>query len=164
MRLLREFVGVPQGVKFVVDLRAELLTLGRSDAAARTLSDDLRPLLGTWFDVGFLDLVQIDWRSPAALLEKLVTYEAVHAIRSWRDLKNRLDSDRRCFAFFHPRMPDEPLIFVEVALVDGLAGNVQRLLDARAETQRCRGAPTRRSSTRSRTASRAWPASASATS
>jgi len=134
VRLLREFVGVPQGVKFVVDLRAELLALGKSDAAARALSEDLRPLLGAWFDVGFLDLVRIDWQSPASLLEKLVAYEAVHAIRSWRDIKNRLDSDRRCFAFFHPRMPDEPLIFVEVALVAGLAGNVQRLLDARAET------------------------------
>src|SRR6185312_2441841 len=78
--------------------------------------------------------VRIDWRSSAALLEKLVTYEAVHTIRSWRDLKNRLDSDRRCFAFFHPRMPEEPLIFVEVALVEGLAGSVQRLLDARAAT------------------------------
>src|SRR5213082_2964483 len=129
VRLLREFVGVPQGVKFVVDLRAELLALGRTDATARALSEDLRPLLSAWFDVAFLDLVRIDWRAPAALLEKLVAYEAVHAIRSWRDLKNRLDSDRRCFAFFHPRMPDEPLIFVEVALVDGLAGNVQRLLD-----------------------------------
>jgi malonyl-CoA decarboxylase len=134
VRLLREFVGVPQGVKFVVDLRAELLQLGKTDAAARALSDDLRPLLGAWFDVAFLDLVQIDWRASAALLEKLVAYEAVHAIRSWRDLKNRLDSDRRCFAFFHPRMPDEPLIFVEVALTRGLAGNVQRLLDAKAET------------------------------
>ena len=133
VRLLREFVGVPQGVKFVVDLRAELLALGRSDAAAKALSEDLIPLLGAWFDVGFLDLVRIDWRAPASLLEKLVAYEAVHAIRSWRDLKNRLDSDRRCFAFFHPRMPEEPLIFVEVALVAGLAGNVQRLLDARAE-------------------------------
>ncbi len=135
VRLLHEFVGVPQGVKFVVDLRAELLTLGRSDAAAKALSEDLRPLLGAWFDVGFLDLVRIDWSSPAALLEKLTAYEAVHAIRSWRDLKNRLDSDRRCFAFFHPRMPDEPLIFVEVALVAGLSGNVQRLLDAKAETR-----------------------------
>jgi malonyl-CoA decarboxylase len=134
VRLMRDFVGVPQGVKFVVDLRAELLALGRSDAAARTLSEDLRPLLSGWFDVAFLDLVRIDWRAPAFLLEKLVAYEAVHAIRSWRDLKNRLDSDRRCFAFFHPRMPDEPLIFVEVALENGMAGNVQRLLDARAET------------------------------
>ena len=134
VRLLREFVGVPQGVKFVVDLRAELLALGKTDTAARALSEDLRPLLSAWFDVAFLDLVRIDWNASAALLEKLVDYEAVHAIRSWRDLKNRLDSDRRCFAFFHPRMPDEPLIFVEVALVDGMAGNVQRLLDARDET------------------------------
>jgi malonyl-CoA decarboxylase len=142
VRLLREFVGVPQGVKFVVDLRAELLVLGKTDAAARALSEDLRPLLSAWFDVGFLDLVRIDWRASAALLEKLVAYEAVHAIRSWRDLKNRLDSDRRCFAFFHPRMPDEPLIFVEVALTRGMAGNVQRLLDARAETSDVAGADT----------------------
>jgi malonyl-CoA decarboxylase len=142
VRLLREFVGVPEGVKFVVDLRAELMALGKTDAAARALSDDLRPLLGNWFDVGFLDLVQIDWRSPAALLEKLVTYEAVHTIRSWRDLKNRLDSDRRCYAFFHPRMPHEPLIFVEVALTTGMAGNVQRLLDAKAETSDAEGANT----------------------
>src|SRR6188768_1742081 len=142
VHLLREFVGVPQGVKFVVDLRAELLTLGKSDAAARALSEDLRPLLSAWFDVGFLDLVRIDWRASAALLEKLVAYEAVHAIRSWRDLKNRLDSDRRCFAFFHPRMPDEPLIFVEVALTKGMAGNVQRLLDAKAETSDVAGADT----------------------
>lgn len=134
VRLLHEFVGVPQGVKFVVDLRAELLELGTDDSAARMLSEDLRPLLGAWFDVSFLDLVRIDWTAPAALLERLVSYEAVHAIRSWRDLKNRLDSDRRCFAFFHPRMPDEPLIFVEIALVDGLAGNVQSLLDAQAVT------------------------------
>ncbi len=133
--LLAEFVGVPQGVKFVVDLRAELLALGRADPAVRALTDDLRPLLGGWFDVAFLDLVRIDWRAPAALLEKLVAYEVVHAIRSWRDLKNRLDSDRRCFAFFHPRMPDEPLIFVEVALVDGMAGDVQRLLDPKAPTR-----------------------------
>jgi malonyl-CoA decarboxylase len=77
-------------------------------------------------------LQRIDWNSAAALLEKLVGYEAVHEIRSWRDLKNRLDSDRRCYAFFHPRMPGEPLIFVEVALVKGLAGSVQRLLDEKA--------------------------------
>ena len=142
VKLLSEFLGLPQGGKFVVDLRAELLVLGRSDPAARALSDDLRPLLGSWFDVGFLDLVRIDWRSPASLLEKLVAYEAVHAIRSWRDLKNRLDSDRRCFAFFHPHMPDEPLIFVEVALVPGMAGNVQRLLDPKAPTRDSQGADT----------------------
>ena len=104
----------------------------RDDKLLAALEADLRGLLAAWFDIGFLELQRIDWHSPAALLEKLVGYEAVHEIRSWRDLKNRLDSDRRCYAFFHPRMPDEPLIFVEVALVQGLAGSVQRLLDEKA--------------------------------
>ena len=135
MRLLAQFVGLPQGVKFVVDLRGELLRLGRKQPEIAALADGLRGVLATWFDVGFLDLARIDWNSPASLLEKLVAYEAVHAIRSWRDLKNRLDSDRRCFAFFHPRMPEEPLIFVEVALVDGMAGDVRRLLDPKAPTR-----------------------------
>ncbi|MGC2415223.1 MAG: malonyl-CoA decarboxylase family protein, partial [Stellaceae bacterium] len=76
-----------------------------------------------------LELQRITWESPAALLEKLMAYEAVHEIRGWTDLKNRLEADRRCFAFFHPRMPDEPLIFVEVALVSGIAGNIHALLD-----------------------------------
>ena len=77
----------------------------RDDKLLAALDADLRGLLAAWFDIGFLELQRIDWNSPAALLEKLVDYEAVHAIRSWRDLKNRLDSDRRCYAFFHPRMP-----------------------------------------------------------
>ena len=128
-RLLTQFNGLPEGVKFLVDLRADLSRLTRKNTAFRALDSDLRQLLTSWFDVGFLELQRIKWDSPASLLEKLITYEAVHEIRSWDDLKNRLDSDRRCFAFFHPRMPDEPLIFVEVALVNGLAGNVQELLD-----------------------------------
>jgi malonyl-CoA decarboxylase len=131
-RLLAQFTALPQGVKFLVDLRADLLDLAAEDARFGELAEELRRLLAGWFDVGFLNLERITWRSPAALLEKLVDYEAVHEIRSWRDLKNRLDSDRRCFAFFHPRMPDEPLIFVEVALVDGMAASIQALLD---ETQ-----------------------------
>jgi malonyl-CoA decarboxylase len=89
-------------------------------------------LFTSWFDIGLLTLERIDWGSPAALLEKLIAYEAVHEIQSWTDLKNRLDSDRRCYAFFHPRMPGEPLIFVEVALVAGMADNIQKLLDERA--------------------------------
>jgi malonyl-CoA decarboxylase len=129
VRLLRQFNALPEGVKFLVDRREELLSLADGDAAMRGLSDDLRDLLADWFDIGFLELKRISWDSPAALLEKLIAYEAVHEIQGWNDLKNRLEADRRCFAFFHPRMPDEPLIFVEVALVDGMAGNIHALLD-----------------------------------
>lgn len=128
-RLLTQFNGLPEGIKFLVDLRAEVLRRRKDEPGLAPLDGDLQGLLASWFDVGFLDLRQLTWESPAALLEKLIQYEAVHAIRSWDDLKNRLDSDRRCFAFFHPRMPDEPLIFVEVALVDGMAASVQALLD-----------------------------------
>ena len=127
--LLRQFNALPEGVKFLVDRRAELIALAGDDPALRGLGEDLRELLANWFDIGFLELRRITWDSPAALLEKLMAYEAVHEIRGWTDLKNRLEADRRCFAFFHPRMPDEPLIFVEVALVSGIAGNIHALLD-----------------------------------
>jgi malonyl-CoA decarboxylase len=132
LKLLTQFTSIPDGRKFLVDLRAFLLKIRKDDRLLAALEADLRGLLSAWFDIGFLELERIDWNSSAALLEKLVDYEAVHAIRSWRDLKNRLDSDRRCYAFFHPRMPDEPLIFVEVALVQGLTGSVQQLLDEKA--------------------------------
>jgi len=132
VRLLTQFNELPDGVKFLVDMRAELMRLSREDRSLAGLENDLKTLLVGWFDVGFLELQRITWDSPAALLEKLSVYEAVHQVRSWVDLKNRLDSDRRCFAFFHPRMPSEPLIFVEVALVNGMAGNIQALLDEKA--------------------------------
>ncbi len=129
IRILTQFNAMPQGVKFLVDLRAELLGFLERDPDLASLDRELGARLSAWFDVGFLELQRITWSSPAALLEKLIAYEAVHEIRSWADLKNRLDSDRRCYAFFHPRMPTEPLIFVEVALTDHLADNVQHLLD-----------------------------------
>jgi malonyl-CoA decarboxylase len=130
VKLLTQFNALPEGVKFLVDMRADLLPLARKDPLLKGLEQDLKGLLASWFDVGFLELRRIGWQSSsAALLEKLIAYEAVHAIESWDDLKNRLDSDRRCFAYFHPRMPDEPLIFVEVALVKGMSANVQALLD-----------------------------------
>ena len=128
LRLMTQFNGLPEGVKFLVDLRSDLIDLA-DNGEMKALNDDLRSLLTSWFDVGFLELRRITWDSPASLLEKLIAYEAVHEIRSWDDLKNRLEADRRLFAFFHPRMPDEPLIFVQVALVNGLAGNVNALLD-----------------------------------
>ncbi|MDX1431449.1 MAG: malonyl-CoA decarboxylase [Gammaproteobacteria bacterium] len=129
VKLLAQFNELSDGVKFLVDLRGELMSYARENQALRTLDADVHALLVSWFDVGFLDLERITWRTPASLLEKLIEYEAVHAIRSWEDLKNRLEVDRRCYAYFHPRMPDEPLIFVQVALVRGMADNVQRLLD-----------------------------------
>jgi malonyl-CoA decarboxylase len=132
IQLLRQFNALPEGVKFLVDRRAELIDLARRDPAFRSLEEDLKSLLANWFDIGFLELKRITWESPAALLEKLIAYEAVHEIQGWTDLKNRLEVDRRCFAFFHPRMPDEPLIFVEVALVAGMAGDVHALLDEKA--------------------------------
>ncbi|EAR62702.1 malonyl-CoA decarboxylase [Neptuniibacter caesariensis] len=129
MKLLSQFTELPEGIKFLVDMRAELLDLRKEYPELLPLEADLKRLLSSWFDIGLLQMEQINWHSGAHLLEKLIAYEAVHAIQSWDDLKNRLESDRRCFAFFHPKMPDEPLIFVEVALVQGLADNVQKLLD-----------------------------------
>lgn len=134
IRILTQFNAIPQGVKFLVDLRADLLRFLEKDGDLKALDRELENRLSAWFDVGFLELSRLTWQAPAALLEKLVQYEAVHEIRSWKDLKNRLDSDRRCYAFFHPRMPMEPLIFVEVALVGKLADSVQHLLDEDAPT------------------------------
>ena len=127
--LLRKFNTLQSGPRFLVELRRELLDRRKSHPELRFLERDLKELLKSWFDVGFLDLRSINWNAPASLLEKLGHYEAVHRVRSWHDLKNRLDADRRCYAFFHPCMPDEPLIFVEVALVNGLADQIQALLD-----------------------------------
>jgi malonyl-CoA decarboxylase len=133
--LLTQFTSLPEGVKFLVDMREELGVLAKNDPVVGCLADDLKTLLAGWFDVGFLELHRITWRSPALILEKIMAYEAVHAIQGWADLKNRLDNDRRLYAFFHPRMPDEPLIFVEVALTRGMAGNVQKLLDEHAPVE-----------------------------
>ncbi|MBT3989601.1 MAG: malonyl-CoA decarboxylase [Rhodospirillaceae bacterium] len=129
VHLLTQFNALPEGVKFLVDMREELILWAKQDPLLRGLESDLKALLTGWFDVGFLELKQITWQAPASLLEKLFVYEAVHEIKGWDDLKNRLASDRCCFAFFHPRMPEEPLIFVWVALVNGIADNVQVLLD-----------------------------------
>jgi malonyl-CoA decarboxylase len=129
VRILRHFNLLPEGVKFLVDLRADVHRYIRQSPELEVIDEELFALFSSWFDVGNLELRRISWHSPAALLEKLITYEAVHEIRSWSDLRNRMDSDRRCYAFFHPRMPEEPLIFVEIALVAAIASNIQTLLD-----------------------------------
>jgi malonyl-CoA decarboxylase len=94
-----------------------------------TIENDLAHLLTSWFNRGFLVLRRIDWHTPAIVLEKLIEYEAVHQIQGWRDLRRRLEADRRCYGFFHPALPDEPIIFIEVALVHGMSARVQPLLD-----------------------------------
>lgn len=128
-KLLRQFNALPDGFKFLVDMRGELLDHLKDHPELSGLEQDLKDVLTAWFDIGLLDMAEISWKSPAALLEKLMMYEAVHAIKSWDDLKNRLDADRRVFGFFHNKMPLEPLIFVQVAFTKGLADNVQELLD-----------------------------------
>ncbi len=128
-RLLQRFSAYPGGIRFLVDMRADMLAHAKADKRLRALDVEMEYMFSTWFDVGFLDLRPISWDSPASLLEKLIQYEAVHDIKSWADLKNRLGSDRRCYGFFHPRLPDEPLIFVEVALQSGMAHSITPLLD-----------------------------------
>jgi malonyl-CoA decarboxylase len=127
--LFRRINMAPGGTAALVELRGLILDRLRSKPALRAVDADLVHLLRSWFNRGFITLQRIDWHTPAHILEKLIRYEAVHEINGWDDLRRRLADDRRCFAFFHPALPDEPLIFVEVALVKGIASTVQPLLD-----------------------------------
>lgn len=127
--LIRRLNRAPGATEALVEMRADLLRLGRGTPELEALDLDFRHLFASWFNRGFLVLRPINWGSPAHILEKIIAYEAVHAIDSWDDLRRRLQpADRRCFAFFHPAMPDEPLIFVEVALTQGIPASVQALL------------------------------------
>jgi malonyl-CoA decarboxylase len=126
--LLRRINMAPGGTAALIAMRREITTHLRDEPELKLLDADLKHLLASWFNRGFLELRRIDWQSPAAVLEKLIAYEAVHEIKSWDDLRRRLAPDRRCFAFFHPALPGEPLIFVEVALVQGLATSMPPLL------------------------------------
>lgn len=140
--LFKQFTALPNGFKFLVDMRSEVLGMLKENPDLAAVESDLKYVLSAWFDVGLLDMEEITWRSPAELLEKLIAYEAVHAIRSWDDLKNRLDADRRVFGFFHNKMPLEPLIFVQVAFTKGLATSIQVLLDESKPTQDVKEADT----------------------
>ena len=123
----------PGGTAEIVALRRELLRAPKSDASLAAVDADLQSLLAYWFNRGFLVMRRIDWQTPAAILEKIIAYEAVHEIKGWDDLRRRLDpADRRCFAFFHPSLVDEPLIFVEVALTADIPDAIGPVLQARA--------------------------------
>ena len=128
--LFRRINTAPGGTETIIQMRHDLLQLLKSHPHLEAIDFDLQHLLASWFNRGFLELRQIDWESPAVVLEKLIQYESVHEIKGWGDLRGRLAVDRRCFAFFHPTLPNEPLIFVEVALVKGLADSINPIIDA----------------------------------
>src|ERR1700756_4906212 len=136
--LLRRINMAPGGSGTLIAMRSEITAHLRHEPELKLLDADLKHLFASWFNRGFLELRRIDWQSPAAVLEKLIAYEAVHAIKGWDDLRRRLAPDRRCFAFFHPALPGEPLIFVEVALVEGLATSMPPLLSRDVEEDSAR--------------------------
>ena len=130
--VLRHLVAPPGDLRFVVDLRAALMTFvaKRADAAdLAPLDDDLRAFLASRLDLGLLELRRLTWSDSAALLERLARSEAVHAVRGWFDLKDRLDDDRRVYAFFHPALPGTPLVFTEVALTDDMPASIRAILN-----------------------------------
>lgn len=133
--LFRRLNMAPGGTAAIVGMRQLILSRLREHPEIKPFEQDLKHLLSSWFNRGFLQFEQIDWRTPAVILEKLIAYEAVHEIHGWDDLRRRLADDRRCFGFFHPALPDEPLIFVEVALTRGLAGEIHTLIENRPEDQ-----------------------------
>jgi len=133
-QLFRRLNLAPGGTRALIKMREDLLSHLRDHDALQCVDTDFTHLFASWFNRGFLILRPIDWSSPAFILEKIIQYEAVHEIRDWDDLRNRLQPrDRRCYAFFHPQLPDEPVIFVEVALTKEIPGKIQPLLDLERE-------------------------------
>ena len=128
-KLFRRINIAPNGIKAIVRMRADLLQILDAQPRLKAVDADLRYLLTAWFNRGFLQLQRIDWHTSATILEKLINYESVHEIQSWADLQRRLAADRRCFAFFHPALPEEPLIFMEAALVTGMSDTISPLID-----------------------------------
>jgi malonyl-CoA decarboxylase len=127
--LFRRLNTAPGGTRLLVRMRADLLRTLAEHPERSPVDTDLKHLFRSWFNRGFLVLQRIDWSTSALVLERLIQYEAVHQIQGWDDLRRRLEKDRRCYAFFHPALPDEPLIFIEAALTAGILGYVRPLLD-----------------------------------
>jgi malonyl-CoA decarboxylase len=136
--LLRHLNLAPGGTRALLQMRRELLAALRTQPALQAVEADFQHLLASWFSPAFLALKRVDWHSPAHLLEQIIQHEAVHQIRDWQDLRRRLAPDRRCFAFFHPALPDEPLIFVEVALTPQMPSAIAPLLDDAIDTDTSR--------------------------
>ena len=134
LKLFRRINMAPDGTRALVVLRGHLLPLLQANPDLRAIDSDLRHLFISWFNKGFLELRRIDWSSPAMVLEKIIDYEAVHEINGWDDLRSRLREDRRCFAFFHPALANDPLVFVEIAFTDDVPGDLAPLLVQGRET------------------------------
>jgi len=130
--LFRRINTAPHGTETLVAMRGDLIDLSKSRTDFAALDADLRHLFRSWFNRGFLRLERVSWHTSALVLEKLIRYESVHEINGWPDLRRRLQADRRCFAFFHPALADEPITFVEVALTNHLSDNLETLLDTNA--------------------------------
>ncbi len=127
--LFRRINAAPGGLKTLIHMREVLRRHTKTHPHLKTIDQDFAHLFTSWFNKGFLKLELINWETPAAVLEKLIQYESVHEIQGWDDLRRRLAEDRLCFGYFHPVMPDEPLIFVEVALMKGMADAIGPLLE-----------------------------------
>jgi len=127
--LFRRLNLAPDGIRVLVEMRRDLLRSAAAHPEWSAIESDLGHLLNSWFNRGFLELHRIDWHTPAIVLEKLIRYEAVHQIHGWHDLRRRLERDRRCYAFFHPALREDPIIFVEVALTRRVGARVQPLVD-----------------------------------
>ena len=152
----------PGGTAALVKMREQLIDAMDHRDDLGVVDADFVHLFSSWFNRGFLVLRRIDWSTPANILEKIIKHEAVHKIREWDDLRRRIDPpDRRCYAFFHPALVDEPLIFVEVALTREIADSIAPILARRPRQRSSRSARRRRCSIRSPTASAGLPASPS---
>src|SRR3984885_5376663 len=127
--LFRRLNQAPDGTRILVAMRSQVLQESDRTPRLKPIAADLAHLFTSWFNRGFLVLRRIDWRTSAVILEKLIQYEAVHQIQGWHDLRRRLETAPRCYAFIHPALPDEPIFFIEVALTRGLSDKVQALLD-----------------------------------
>jgi len=132
--LFRRINRAPEGTRTVLTMRRNLLKILDKHPEFAAVDQDFRHLLTSWFNPGFLKIQRVDWQSPAQILEKIIELEAVHEIDGWEDLRRRLQADRRCFAFFHPQLPDEPLIFVEVALLSEIPDRIGPLVDKKSPT------------------------------
>ena len=126
--LFRRMNMSPNGISTIVSLREDLLQILNDNKDLKPLDNDLRELFKSWFNPGFLKLTKITWDTKAAVLEKIIQYERVHKIKDMNELKRRLGEDRRFFSYFHPALDDEPIIFVQVALTNGLGKSIQEIM------------------------------------